>query len=76
MPDLEVRKITDYHLGITIDIIRQGNEKQVFDPRSDFRYDTLLPELSRFKTLSKIGANKAYVEFADGRSRQAVVDDL
>lgn len=76
MTDLAVRKLANDHLGAALDIIRQGNEKQTYDPRQEFSMETTFPEMSRFKMLAKVGANKAHVEFAEGKVNQAVADLL
>jgi len=75
MSDLAIRRAANEHLGAAIEIIRIGNEKQSYDPRPGFGLETAFPEFARFKTLAKIDMNRAHVEFADGRTTQAV-DDL
>jgi len=75
MTDLAIRKVANDRLGAAYDIIRIGNLKPVSDPRKDHIAESLFPELAGFKTLAKIGVNKAYVEFSDGRTGKAV-DDL
>jgi hypothetical protein len=76
MPELLIRKVADERLGVAYDIVREGNEKKVYDPRLEYRYDTLVPELSRFRSLAKLGTNRAYLDFADGKTKQAVADLL
>jgi len=76
MSDLAVRKIANERLGGAYEIIRVGNLKAVYDPRRDLSVETMFPEFAQFKMLAKIGINKAYVEFSEGRTDQAVGDLL
>lgn len=75
MSELAVRKVANERFGGAYDVLKIGNGKQVWDPRDDLGMASLFPELSRFKTLAKIGINKAHVEFSEGRTTQAI-DDL
>lgn len=76
MTDLTIRRVANERLGGVMDIIRNGNEKPSFDPRSSYDANTLLPEFARFKMLAKVDLNRAQVEFADGHTRQAAEDLL
>jgi len=72
--DLGIRIAANDRLGGTFDIVTQGNNKRVYDPRDGYTFETTFPEMARFKMLAKIGVNKAYVEFAEGKSTLAVRD--
>ena len=74
MTELAVRKVANDHLGGVCAVIELGNRKPVSDPRASYSMSTPIPELGRFKMLAKIYANRAHVEFADGRSGLAVKD--
>jgi hypothetical protein len=76
MSDLAIRRAANDHVGGAFEVISIGNQKQVYDPRQDLSASTLFPEMAPFKMLAKIGANKAYVEFSEGRTTQAVNDLL
>jgi hypothetical protein len=55
-----------------IQLVLQGNQKQVTDPRSHVRYDSLYPELSYLRTIVKLFVADADVKFADGNATAAV----
>lgn len=74
--DLGIKRAANDRVGAAFDILVLGNDKNVYDPRQDFNIETTFPELARFKMLSKIGSNKAYVEFSEGKTSQAVRDLL
>lgn len=48
------------------ELIRNGNAKPIFEPRTSFNDQTLYPELAQFKSIAKIYAARAYVQFARG----------
>lgn len=74
--ELRIRIAANDRVGGAFDVISIGNNKQVYDPRTSLNYQTSFPELGRFKMLAKIGINKAYVEFAEGKSGVATKDLL
>lgn len=59
-----------------VDLIRLGNGKKVYDPRTDFDVATSFPELAEVKSLSKLLLLRAYVHFADGNSSKATSELL
>ena len=75
MSELAVRKVANERFGSAFEVVKMGNAKQVWDPRTDLDSLSVFPEMGRFKTLAKIGMNKAHVEFSEGRTTQAI-DDL
>lgn len=74
--DLGIRIAANDRIGGAIDIITTGNNKRVFDPRQNLSFETVFPEMAEFKMMSKVCANRAYVEFAEGKSSFAVRDLL
>lgn len=56
------------------DVLRVGNGKRVYDPRTELTPVTLFPELAYFKALAKLSVVDAYVKFANGDSRGATTD--
>jgi hypothetical protein len=74
--DLAIRIAANDHVGGAFDVVELGNTKQVYDPRQALSSETLFPEMARFKMLAKIGTNKAYVEFAEGKTSVATKDLL
>jgi hypothetical protein len=55
-------------------IMREGNAKDVYDPRSGYTLETTFPELSYFKSLAFLDAGSAHVNMADGDSAAATND--
>ncbi len=76
MTDLDVRKIMDEKFSNAIHWISEGNRKGVTSPRREISVDTTFPEYAGFRLLARVDANKAHVEFADGRTSSAVKDLL
>ncbi len=74
--DFEVRLVVNGRFGRAYEILAQGNMKRVFDPRPSYGSTALYPELIYFKKLAQVGTNKARVEFAEGKTAQAVEDLL
>lgn len=65
--------------GRALDIVAQGNLKPYFDPTLETGDAlTLFPHLAAFRSLTRFGVEKAYVDFADGRSSAgfATLDSL
>jgi hypothetical protein len=53
-------------------LLKQGLAKPVYSPRTDLSFDTLLPEISRFRDLAKLLVAQQYVQLADGRTGEAI----
>ena len=68
---LEVRQACIRRFGHLLEVIRRGNAKPVFQPRTQIGIDTLLPELSQFKNVTKLLLMKSQVEFSAGSSGSA-----
>jgi len=54
------------------ELVRKGNAKVVRNPRSEYKWDTLIPELAAFRKLIRFARQKAAYEFASGRGDLAV----
>jgi hypothetical protein len=62
-----------------IDLVRKGNAKEVYDPRTTVGAATLYPEFAEFKSIARIFVCESYIRFADGNPRagtQAIMDGL
>lgn len=57
---------------LAIQLVRLGNRKKVFDPRTNVTFHTQFPELGYFRWLHKLLFAKVYVSLADGNSSAAV----
>lgn len=68
MSVLDVRRRMDEQVGPIIAAIKEGNAKEVYDPRSKLDPMTMFPEFAQLKVVARIVANRAHVEFAAGRS--------
>lgn len=71
MSDLDVRRRVDNLFGSALNLVHEGNRKPVFDPRTEFTAETLLPELAVFKTVGRVISNRAHVDFSAGRATAA-----
>lgn len=69
---LDVWRIETQEFGKALTYVQNGNLKPLIDPRSDIGPTTLFPELSGFKNVSRFVGNVAHVDFADGRSDDAI----
>ena len=49
-----------------IELVREGNQKPVADPRGLIKPETLLPEFSYFRNLARLFAWESYLKFSDG----------
>jgi len=70
--ELEARRKFVSHFKTSLDLIEQGNQKPVYDPRTDFGPDTTLPELVYFKSLARLEGYAAYIKFADGQTDEGI----
>jgi hypothetical protein len=70
--DLTVRRKFIDQFQRSLDLVEQGNQKPVYDPRDRFGPDTTLPELRYFKTLTRLEGIAANVDFADGKTEEGV----
>lgn len=55
-----------------LDLLDAAAKKDIYDPRKDMDFNTLLPEQSGFKEVAKLLPIAAYVSFADGQSQRAI----
>jgi hypothetical protein len=53
-------------------LIRKGNEKPFFAPRTSFNSKTTFPELSAFRRLARLEAAAAELALADGQNSSAI----
>jgi hypothetical protein len=76
---LEIRREAVKRYGTALDLVRRGNRKEVFDPRTEIGPSTLFPELPEFRRLTRLFTLDSYVKFADGNpaaGTQALLDGL
>ncbi|MGV3618944.1 MAG: hypothetical protein ACO1SV_26760 [Fimbriimonas sp.] len=52
------------------ELVRQGNQKPVADPRASVEIGTVFPEFAQFRRLSRAMAAASYAEFALGQTAQ------
>jgi hypothetical protein len=57
-------------------LVRLGNRKKVWDPRSDIDLQTVYPELPTFRMIAKLFRADSFVRFADGDSKAGTTDLL
>jgi hypothetical protein len=55
-------------LGKSLDLVRVGNSKDVYDPRADVGPETTFHEYPAFKQIARVARNDAYVKFANGNT--------
>lgn len=67
--ELEVRRHAARFFAEPLRLIKIGNRKRVFEPRTTIDSGTLFPELAQFRNLVRLATDAAYVAFADGSSR-------
>lgn len=66
------RVLGDPPLVRALALLKRGLSKPIASPRKEIHADTLLPELAAFRALSRLLGMVQYVEFADGRTADAV----
>lgn len=67
--------LADPSVAQALRLLRDGLQKPILSPRSNFNAATLLPELPTFRKLARLLCTAQYVHFADGRI-DAAIDDL
>jgi hypothetical protein len=72
---LEIRREAVARYGRLLDLVRLGNRKRVYDPRQGYDQETLFPEYSATRYLSRLFVASAHVRLAAGNTRGAA-DDL
>ena len=72
LPPLEVRREELSRFGKALDLVARGNAKGAFDPRVEIGPDSLFPEYSSFRRVTKLAVRAASVYAADGRTDRAV----
>ena len=55
-----------------LDLLERASQKDIYDPRKDMDFNTLLPEQSGFKDVAKLLPVAVYVAFADGQGQRGV----
>lgn len=76
---LAVRQEAVQRFGPALELVRKGNLKNVYDPRSDITPETIFPELRNFKYLARLFTFESYVRFAEGNpsaGTKALLDGL
>lgn len=68
---LQLKKEALNLAGKALDLLNRGNQKPVFDPRTNPDAATLFPEYSQMRALGRLAVAGAYVALAEGRSKQA-----
>jgi len=75
-PDLSLEQkrlvLADKPVTDALRLLRQGLAKPVMSPRTDFSFETLLPELQTFRDLGRVLAMQQYLQLADGRTSDAI----
>jgi hypothetical protein len=71
---LRVKRATldDPPVQRALTLLKSGLAKPVFSPRTDLDEQTRFPEFALFRRLARLLGIKLYVEFADGRTSQAI----
>lgn len=64
--------LDDKQVARALQLLRQGLQKPVFQPRQELTFATLLPELGPIRDLAKLLAIQQYVYLADGRTSEAL----
>ncbi|HTQ10044.1 MAG TPA: hypothetical protein VMI31_08245 [Fimbriimonadaceae bacterium] len=72
---LGVRKRLSDQFGGVVSLVKTGNQKAVWDPRTQLDASTVFPEFAGFKSVAKLIAEDSYVRFSEGDSRDGT-DDL
>ncbi len=68
--NLDVRKAKVKTFERIFDLVRAGNNKEVYDPNIQWNLESLFPQYAGFKGVAKLMATGAYVSFAEGRSSE------
>lgn len=68
MTYLEIKREEIDRFGQALVLVRAGNLKPVYDPRPRLTPETVFPELSQFRQISRLFAAECYVRFGDGDS--------
>jgi len=67
---LTIRREKERRFRRILDLVKAGNAKPVWNPRSSMDLDSLLPELGPFRAISRHLVQFAYVSFANGKSAE------
>lgn len=65
---LKLRREAVHRAKKALDLIAQGNKKNVFDPRTKVDWNDRFPEMRHFRVLGTLCLAASYVAFADGQS--------
>lgn len=69
---LQRRRVIVRKFQPVLDLLDAAAKKDIYDPRKDMDFNTLLPEQSGFKEVAKLLPIAAYVGFADGQGQRSI----